>query len=257
MYAEEWKKFIHRIGRWVDMEHAYKTMDAEYMESVWWVFSQLWEKGLIYEGKRPIHICPRCVTPVSTHEVAEGYKEITDISVTVKFTLLGAREKLGINGKVSLLAWTTTPWTLPGNVLLAIGKKISYVALTLRSKKTGEDETVIIGKDRAVAYEKIIHDEYEPIHGNNIAAEQMEDMAYEPLFPYFKDTKNAFRVVSADFVTADDGTGIVHIAPAFGEDDYAIGEREKTGFVQHVAMDGTFTSEVADFRGREVKTQSE
>ncbi|MBI2645057.1 isoleucine--tRNA ligase [Candidatus Uhrbacteria bacterium] len=257
MYVEEWKKFIHRIGRWVDMEHAYKTMDVTYMESVWWVFSQLWKKGLIYEGKRPIHICPRCVTPVSTHEVAEEYKEITDISVTVKFKIKNAQEKLGMNGEVSLLAWTTTPWTLPGNVLLAIGKKIPYVALTLQSKETGEEETVIVGRDRVASYEGVFIGEYETIQEKNISSDQLEGLIYEPLFPYFKDTKNAFRVVSADFVTADDGTGIVHIAPAFGEDDYAIGEREKTGFVQHVAMDGTFTSEVTDFSGMQVKPKND
>ncbi len=257
MYAEEWKKTIHRIGRWVDMEHAYKTMDAGYMESVWWVFNQLWEKDLIYEGKRPIHICPRCVTPISTHEVADGYKEITDVSVTVKFAITNAQERLGSGGKVSILAWTTTPWTLPGNVLLAIGRDISYGAFTIRSKETGEEETVILAKNRIVSYEGVLTDTYEIVKEKNITVEQMEGLVYEPLFPYFKDTKNAFRVVCADFVTAEDGTGVVHIAPAFGEDDYAIGEREQTGFVQHVAMDGTFTTDVVDFAGIQVKPKGD
>jgi len=257
MYAEEWKKSIHRLGRWVDMEHAYKTMDPRFMESVWWVFKQLWKKGLIYEGKQPIHICPRCVTPVSTHEVAEGYKDITDISVTAKFKVLNAQKKLGFEGAVYILAWTTTPWTLPGNVLLACGKDIAYTAITIQPKNTGQQETIILAENRKQEYEGVLADEYEIVKEKKISADQLEGLTYEPLFPYFKDTKNAFRVVSADFVTAEDGTGIVHIAPAFGEDDYTLGEQEQTGFVQHVNMDGTFTSQVADFAGMQVKPKSD
>ena len=126
-YVGEWEKTIRRLGRWVDMEHAYRTMDNEYMESVWAVFKQLWDKDLIYHGYKPMHICPRCETTLSQQEVSEGYKDIKDISVTAKFKVTNAKEKLNIDGDVFVLAWTTTPWTLPGNVLLAVNKEVEYV----------------------------------------------------------------------------------------------------------------------------------
>ena len=121
-FANEWKKTVKRMGRWIDMENAYKTMDTEFMDSVWWVFGELWKKGLIYEGLKPMHICPRCETPLSNFEVGLGYKEITDLSATVKFEL---EDEPG----TYLLAWTTTPWTLPGNVALAVGEKIEYAEI--------------------------------------------------------------------------------------------------------------------------------
>ncbi len=252
-YAEEWKKIIKRLGRWVDMEHAYKTMDPGYMESVWWVFSELWKKGLIYEGKKAMHVCPRCETALSNFEVTQGYAEVTDISVTAKFKLTNAQEKLGIDGDVFLLAWTTTPWTLPGNVLLAVGAEITYGVF--RQKESGEH--IILALDRWSAYaEKVGGDVYEQIDGL-LKGSDLSGITYEPLFPYFTDTKNAFRVVTADFVTTEDGTGVVHIAPAFGEDDYQLGIREAVMFVQHVSMDGRFTKDVVDFSGQEVKPKDD
>ncbi|MBT4120906.1 MAG: isoleucine--tRNA ligase [Candidatus Magasanikbacteria bacterium] len=260
-YAEEWKTTIKRMGRWVDMsdqdgsasggenygEHSYKTMDIQYMESVWWVFKELWDKGLIYEGKKSMHVCPRCVTPLSNFEVTQGYKDVKDLSVTAKFKLKNAKEKLDLDGDVYVLAWTTTPWTLPGNVLLAVGGDVEY------SVVKNENEYFIIAKDRT---EEVMKDkEYEVV--KKLKGSDLVDLEYEPLFPYFSDTENAFRVVTADFVTTEDGTGVVHIAPAFGEDDYQVGLRENTGWVQHVTMEGKFTEEATDFVGQEVKPKED
>jgi len=125
-YSEDWKKIIKRTGRWVDMENDYKTMDLSYMESVWWVFKELWDRELIYEGKKAMHICPRCATPLSNFEVTQGYKDIKDISATAKFKILDSKEKFGFGQDVYMIAWTTTPWTFPGNVLLAVGENIKY-----------------------------------------------------------------------------------------------------------------------------------
>lgn len=249
-YAEEWKKTIQRMGRWVDMEHAYMTMDASYMESVWWVFSELWKKGLVYEGKKAMHICPRCVTPLSNFEVTLGYKEITDVTAIVKFHLKPDQEfgdgKYKPKESAYILAWTTTPWTLPGNVALAVGKDIKYTAFRIK----GIQELFIVASDLVESVTK--DKEIEIVH-NDMVGSDLVGLAYEPLFPYFKDTQNAFRVVTADFVSTQEGTGVVHIAPAFGEDDYTIGQRENIGFVQHVTMQGKFTPEVSDFSDCEVK----
>lgn len=250
-YAEEWKKVIRRIGRWVDMENDYKTMDAEYMESVWWVFNELWKKKLIYEGHKVMHICPRCVTPLSNFEVTQGYKEVKDISAYPQFKLRDAAEKLGImnDGDVYAVAWTTTPWTLPGNVLLAVGADIDYVLVTVAEK----EGTFVIAKER-VAH--VLKDKpFEVV--KELKGRELEGIAYEPLFPYFATTTNAFRVVTGDFVSVADGSGIVHIAPAFGEDDYQLGKRHDIPLVQHVTMDGVFVSEVSDFAGQQVKPKDD
>ncbi len=244
-YTNEWKKTISRIGRFVDMEHDYKTMNPEYMESVWWVWKSLWDKKLIYQDYKSMHICPRCETPLSNFEVTQGYKDVEDISVTAKFKLTNAKEKFGLDGDVSILAWTTTPWTLPGNVLLAVGEKINYVAVKMA------DETLVMAKDRV---QDVLKDaKFEII--KEVAGKNLVGLTYEPIFPYFKNTKNAFRVVTADFVTTTDGTGVVHIAPAFGEDDYKVGKSEQVPLVQHVDTTGRFTKEVTDFAGKEVKAK--
>lgn len=247
-YADEWKKVIDRLGRWVDMDHAYKTMDRSYMESVWWVFKQLYDKNLVYEGFRSMHICPRCETTLSQSEVAEGYKEVKDISVVAKFKITNAKEKLGIDGDVFALAWTTTPWTLPGNVALAVGTEIDYVTVEGSSKL--EHFIVAKGKDGVVGNITLVD-------GREHKGSDLIGLTYEPLFPYYKNTPNAFRIVTSDHVTTDAGTGIVHIAPAFGEDDFKVGEREKIPLVQHVSMDGRFKPEVVDFAGEQVKPRGE
>lgn len=244
MYASEWKKTVRRMGRWVDMENDYKTMDLSYMESVWWAFKQLWEKKLIYKGHKPMHVCPRCVTPLSNFEVTLGYQDIEDISVAVKFKIKNSDE-LGLKGPVYILAWTTTPWTLPGNVLLAINKLVEYSAIEVE----GEEGIFLLASERA---EKVLEGKKYKIV-KDFSGNLLNALEYEPLFPYFVDTPNAFRVIMADFVTVEDGTGVVHIAPAFGEDDFKVGEREGLPLVQHVSMDGRMVDAVKDFAGLEVK----
>ena len=265
-YADEWKKTVRRMGRWVDMENDYKTMDLSYMESVWWVFKELYKKNLLYKGHKAMHICPRCVTPLSNFEVTQGYKDVKDITVTAKFKLKDAKEKLGVDGDVFVLAWTTTPWTLPGNVLLAVGRDIEYLLvkticgehnLKIDNQDHGwvedKEEFLLFAKDRLEAVMKSKN--YEIV--KNLKGADLDGLTYEPLFSYFKDTENAFRIVSADFVTTESGTGIVHIAPAFGDDDYQLGKREGVPLVQHVGMDGRFVEEVEDFAGHEVKPADE
>jgi len=243
-YANEWKKTINRMGRWVDMEADYKTMDITFMESVWWVFSELWKKGLIYKGHKAMHVCPRCSTPLANFEVTQGYKDVKDISVTAKFKVKNP-EKAGLPDNTYILAWTTTPWTLPGNVLLAVNEKIDYVVVKIE----GEDGNFVVAKERA---ETVLKDKKYSVEKNIVGADLI-GLDYDLLFPYFSDTPNAFRVVSADFVSTEDGTGVVHIAPAFGQDDYDVGKREGVPLVQHVGMDGRFVPAVTDFAGQEVK----
>ncbi len=240
-YAHEWEKIIPRIGRWADMEHAYRTMDKPYMESVWWVFKQLWDKGLIYEDYRSMHICPRCETTLSQQEVAEGYKDVKDISVTVMFPVVGQQNTY-------FLAWTTTPWTLPGNVALAVGIDIQYV------KVRKDDVYYILAKEALPRYPELGNDVTDEVDGSALAG-----FLYMPPFDYYfndsmlKNRENGWKVYAADFVTAEDGTGIAHEAPAFGADDWELLKRENLPFVQHVNPDGTFKAEVSDFAGREVK----
>jgi isoleucyl-tRNA synthetase len=260
-YADEWKKTIRRIGRWVDMENDYRTMDINFMESVWWVFRQLWDRDLIYKGHKPMHICPRCVTPLSNFEVTQGYKDIKDLSATAKFKVEKNEisEKLNIPVGTSILAWTTTPWTLPGNVLLAVNADIDYDLIKVAPSIDGEEvagearyelmENYLIAHDRI----KEVFKEKAYLKEGSFKGRDLVGIKYEPLFPYFKNTPNAFRVVAAEFVTTSDGTGIVHIAPAYGEDDFGVGKHENIPLVQHVTMEGEFIPEVTDFAGMEVK----
>ncbi len=230
-YVDEWKKVVRRLGRWIDMENAYKTMDLEYMESIWWVFKSLWDKDMIYEGQKPMHICPRCETVLSNFEVTQGYQDVTDISVIVKMKLKSGKFK-----DASLLVWTTTPWTLPGNVLAAVGADVDYVVVEVEGEKLILAKSLI---DEVLS--DIKYDWVEMIRGIDLVGS-----TYEPLFPFFKGHKNAFRVVAADFVSTEDGTGIVHIAPGFGEDDMRLGLAEEVEPIVHVNMDGTFVTEIAD-----------
>lgn len=240
-YDKEWKKTIPRIGRWIDMENGYKTMDAPYTESVWWAFKELHEKGLVYKGFRSMHICPRCETTLSTSEVADGYQDVTDLSVIAKFELVG-------EPGTYVLAWTTTPWTLPGNVALAVGEGIQYVKVSF------EEQTYIVAKERVgEVFNDKKYTELETLTGKDLVGK-----AYKPVFDYFVDTdienkENGWKIYSADFVTTESGTGIVHIAPAFGEDDMELGKRENLPFIQHVTFDGKFTNDVKDFAERYVK----
>jgi isoleucyl-tRNA synthetase len=255
-YVDYWKTFIPRIGRWADMEHAYLTMDKPFMESVWWVFKTIYDKGLVYEDYRTMHICPRCETTLSQQEVSEGYKDVKDISVTVKFKLKHP-EKLGLSGDVYMLAWTTTPWTLPGNVALAIGEDIIYSVIRPESD-TGT--SYIVAEKRRV---DVTNNSGPWVMYSHLPGSDLIGLEYEPIFDYYsKDTtlknhENGWKVYAADFVTAESGTGIAHEAPAFGADDWELLKKVHLPFVQHVNMDGTMKQEVRAFAGMEVKPKSD
>ncbi|MFC1616143.1 isoleucine--tRNA ligase [Patescibacteria group bacterium] len=254
-YTKEWESMMKRIARWVDFTNSYATLENKYMESIWWIFKQIWDKELIYSGFKSMHICPRCETPLSNFEVSQGYKEVTDLSVTVKFKLKDDALK-AINAKeknVYILAWTTTPWTLPGNVALALGNDVKYRKVTYKNPE-GEPETYIIAKDLA---DKVLG-------GDNYLVEEeidpslLKGMHYEPLFDYYIDKGlkgEMYAIYLTDFVSTEEGTGVVHIAPMFGEDDYQLGMEKGTAMIQHVKMDGTFTQDVVDFAGKFVKGQ--
>ena len=238
-YTKEWETVVTRMGRWVDFEHGYRTMDKNYMESIWWVFKQLWDKGLIYEGYKILPYCPRCSTPLSNFEANQGYMEVTDPAITVRFKAVGEKNTY-------YLAWTTTPWTLPSNMALAVGSNIDYVKI-----KDGEDY-YILAKSRLSFYYKNSED-YEMVE--ELKGESLLDKHYLPLFPYFQELKSegAFRVVTADYVSTEDGTGIVHTAPGFGEDDSMTGKKHGIPEVCPIDNECCFTSEIEDYAGIYVK----
>jgi len=239
-YIDAWREMVEKLGRWVDMDNDYKTLDLSFMESVWWAFKELYDKGLVYEGYRSMYICPRCETTLSQSEVSEGYKDVKDLSVVAKFELIS-------EPGTYLLAWTTTPWTLPGNVALAVNPDLEYIKVD-----TGKEKLIIsrLEHERKSSDLKII----ETLKGKDLAGK-----AYKPLFDYYSsdektaNKENGWKVYAADFVLADEGTGIVHIAPAFGEDDMNLGKEKNLPFVQHVGMDGIIKPEVKDFAGLHVK----
>lgn len=247
-FIGEWERIIPRWGRWADMQDPYRTMDFDYMQSEWWAFKVLHEKGLIYEDYRSMHICTRCETTLSQGEVAEGYKDVKDISVTVKFKMKDP-EKHGFPENTYFLAWTTTPWTLPGNVALAVNAALTYRLFNWAG------ENYIDVKREAYKY---------PGHEvRKIAGKDLIGLEYEPPFDYYikdanlKNRENGWKVYHADFVTADSGTGIAHEAPAFGADDWELSKQVNLPFVQHVNYDGTMKPEVTAFAGMEVKPRSE
>lgn len=237
-YAEEWKNIVARTGRWVDMDNAYLTMNPEYMESVWWVFSELYRKGLAYEGHKVMPYCPRCATPLSNFEVGQGYKDKRDKAITVKFELV---DELG----TYFLAWTTTPWTLPGNLALSVGPKIEYSQI--KTKHGG----YILATDRLEDYSDFLG-EYHVV--KTFKGKELVGKKYKPVFNYYKEVKKAFVVIDGDHVTTADGTGIVHTAPAFGEEDYNVGKKHGIDFYMPVDDLGKFTIDVTDYAGRDVIT---
>ncbi len=250
-YTKEWRNIMTRAGRWVDFDHDYKTMDADYMESIWWVVKQLWDKGLVYEGYYILPYCPRCSTVLSNHELAQGgYKDVHDPAITVRFKVTAepdAKLTTAIaDGPTYLLAWTTTPWTLPSNLALATGPDIDYVLV-----QDGADR-YILAEARLPAYYK---EEERPPIVERFKGCALFGARYEPLFPYFAEhaDKGAFMVRNADFVTTEDGTGIVHIAPGFGEDDYNVLKGTGVPTVCPVDAECQFTAEVPDYQGKFVK----
>ncbi|HOS32623.1 MAG TPA: isoleucine--tRNA ligase [Spirochaetota bacterium] len=238
-YTNEWEKTIDRMGRWVDFKNSYRTMDLDYMESIWNVFKSLWEKGLIYEGHKILPYCPRCATPLSNFETNQGYKDVQDPAITVAFKIKGEEN-------CYILAWTTTPWTLPSNMGLAVGEDITYVKI--------EDE----GQNYILA-EALLSKYYKNLDSVNIlkkyTGKELVGMRYEPLFPYFKDEEKngAFRITLGHHVSTESGTGIVHIAPGFGEDDAEIGKKEGLPTKCPIDDEAKFTEEIYDYKGIGVK----
>jgi isoleucyl-tRNA synthetase len=254
-YTKEWEDTLKRIARWVDFGDSYATLDNNYMESIWWIFKQIWDKGLVYSGHKAMHVCPRCETPLSNFEVSQGYKDVTDLSLTSKYKLKeDALKAIDSEGEeIYVLSWTTTPWTLPGNVALAFGQSVQYVKVA--GKDCDEKEEVyIVAKD---VLDNVFGEGNYNVLGK-IDAKKLEGTHYHPVFDYYlnKDIEGKlYTIEMADFVSAEDGTGIVHTAPMFGEDDYNLGKEKDLALIQHVKMDGTFTEEVKDFAGKFVKGQ--
>ncbi|MDZ7793450.1 MAG: isoleucine--tRNA ligase [Spirochaetia bacterium] len=239
-YTSEWERIVKRMGRWVDFENDYKTMDPNYMESIWWVIRRLWDKELLYEGYKILPYSPALSTPLSNFEVnLGGYQDVVDPAVTVKF-------KVKDTENTYFLAWTTTPWTLPSNLALALGEDLTYVKV-----KDGE-EYYIFAKDRLGAYYRSEED-YSVIEEK--PGKKYVNIEYEPLFPYFKElhTTGAFRTILSEHVTTEDGTGIVHTAPGFGEEDYAALKNTDVPVICPIDAECRFTGEVPDFEGLFVK----
>lgn len=246
-YADEWEVIINRIGRWVDFKNQYRTMDPSFMETVWWIFKTLYDKGLIYEGYKVLPYCTRCHTPLSNFEtkVDDAYRPKQDKTCTVKL-------KIAEKDNEYFLIWTTTPWTLPSNLAIAVGPEIDYVKI-----KDASGEVYILAESRLSAYYKK-PEEYEVLE--TVKGADLAGMKYEALFDYFENSttakgqndKDRFKVILADFVTTEDGTGIVHMAPAFGEDDFNACKKENIAFFMPVDDNGEFTDEVPDLKGKHV-----
>jgi len=239
-YVEEFDRLTERIGYWCDLEHPYWTMDTNYIESVWNLLRRFWDDGMLYQGYKVVPYCPRCGTPLSTHEVAQGYKEIDDSSIYVRMRLT---DDALFGGPTSLLVWTTTPWTLPGNVAVAVNPGFTYAL----ARQNGEQFVVAEALLDAV----LGAGEYELLR--TFPASMLIGQTYTPLFTFVTPDKPAYRVVPGDYVTADDGTGMVHIAPAFGEDDLEVGRANDLPVLQPVDLTGHFTPDVTPFAGLAVK----
>lgn len=250
-YSAEWEKYVNRQARWVDFHNDYKTMDKSFMESVIWAFKQLYDKGLVYESVRVVPYSWACETPLSNFEtrIDNAYRQKVSKSVTVAFELSEKpKSVIGSISKCKLLAWTTTPWTLPSNLALAIGKDIEYLSAVV------DNELYIFAKNYMQKF--IDH-----CQQNNITysvcdirfrVEDLAHLSYKPLFDYFKDTKNAFRVLIADYVTEEEGTGIVHTAPGFGEDDFFLCQQYNIETICPIDSGGKFTANISDLVGMHV-----
>ena len=241
-YAHEWERYVERAARWVDMENDYKTLDLPYMESLIWAVKQLHEKGLLYEGYKVMPYSWAAETPLSLHETRldDAYRERQDPAVTVRFELIGQGEE---DRPTDLLAWTTTPWTLPSNLALAVGDDIEYRIFEFDGRR------VILGADTVQKLEKELAgaEEVGSLFGRDLVGRH-----YRPLFPFFAETEGAFRVLSAEFVNTEEGTGIVHMAPGFGEDDMAACQAAGIPVVCPVDDAGCFTAQVPDWEGLQV-----
>jgi isoleucyl-tRNA synthetase len=237
-YEKEWRRMTERIGYWLDMDDPYITLDNSYIESVWWILKQYFDADLIYEGHKIMPYCSRCGTPLASHEVSLGYKDETIDSVYIRMKVVGREGEY-------FLVWTTTPWTLPSNVALAVNPAYTYV----RAHRPDETDIYIVVRERVGA---VLGDDAVVVE--EVKGEALLGMAYEQFLPLVKVTaEQAFKVYGAEFVSTEDGSGIVHIAPAFGEDDYQLGRKYELPFVQPVDKEGKFTAEVPLWQGRFVR----
>jgi len=235
--SQEWEWYIDHVGRWVDFKNAYKTMDLNYMETVMWVFSELYKKGLIYKGRRISLYCPRCSTPLSNFEIAmdNSYKDVEDPAISIKFKLK--------DRDAFILAWTTTPWTLPGNLALAVNKNETYVEVLVNQ------ENIILAKDRVESV--LTNQDYKII--KEFKGQELIGLSYQPLYSFFNQTLPDYKIYHADFVSMTDGTGIVHIAPGFGEDDSNLGKENNLSVIDHIDDEGKIIEQVTPFAGLFVK----
>jgi isoleucyl-tRNA synthetase len=239
-FLEEWDRLTERIGYWVDLEHAYRTLDETYIESVWWALKQMWDRDLLYEGYKVVPYCPRDGTALSSHEVAQGYKDVEDPSVYVAFPVTEPAGALRAGDRI--LAWTTTPWTLLSNAALAVSPDLAYVRTEDGQVLAEARVEAVLGEDARVA---------DRFHGRDMLGAR-----YEPPFPFIATEEfgpKGHTVVPADFVSAEDGTGVVHTSISFGEDDFRIGQEQGIAVVNPVRLDGTFEERMGAFAGRWVK----
>jgi isoleucyl-tRNA synthetase len=233
-YVTLWKEMSEKLGFWVDMDNPYVTYHNDYIESVWWALKTMWDKELLYRGHKIVPYCPRCGTALSSHEVAQGYKDVKEATAFVKFKVLGEENKY-------LLAWTTTPWTLPSNVALAVNKSYDYVEVV------NNEEHLVLAKNLL----NVLEGEYEVVR--EFKGEELLGIQYDQLFKFEVPEKKAFYVVHGDFVTLSDGTGIVHIAPAYGEDDNLLGKKYDLPLINLVDLEGKFVDAAEPWKGLFVK----
>jgi len=235
-YKKDWEKLTERIGFWLDMENPYITYENDYIETLWWIIKQIYKKGLLYQDYKVVPYCPRCGTSLSSHEVALGYQKIKEPAIYVKFKIQNSKFK-----NTYFLVWTTTPWTLPGNVAVAVNPKFTYLKVKV------SNEYLILAKERVDVLGKnyVVVDE---LNGKDLLG-----LEYEPLFPVKSLTKKAYYVISGDFVSLEEGTGLVHIAPAFGEEDMAVGKENNLPVLLNVDEEGKFKKEVKKWQGLYVK----
>ncbi|MEE9282298.1 MAG: isoleucine--tRNA ligase [Myxococcota bacterium] len=241
-YTEVWQEYVTRQARWVDFKNDYKTMDLSYMESILWAFKQLWEKGLVYEGYRVMPYSWAAQTPLSNFETRldDSYRERQDPAITVRFAL---EPEAGDPGPTDLLVWTTTPWTLPSNLAIAVGNEIDYAVFELAGRR------VVLGEATVPKYQAQLASARRV---GSIRGAELAGRSYAPLYPYFAGNPRSFRVLAADFVDTTEGTGIVHLAPGFGEEDLDVCNTAEIPVVCPVDIDGKFTAEVPDYAGQSV-----
>ena len=240
-YQSEWEEMSDRVGFWADMENPYVTYHNDYVESVWWALRQIWDKGLLYKGHKIMPYCPRCGTSLSSHEVAQGYKDVKENSLIVKFKVLGKDNEY-------ILAWTTTPWTLPSNLALCVNPNEKYVRFTIEGD---ENNTVYIMAEALI--KSVFGEDAKANILNEYTGEELKGTEYEPLYSFVKPDKKAYYVIADDYVTMEDGTGVVHTAPAFGEDDARVCKANGLPFINLVDHQGNFVKETGEWAGTFVK----